>query len=422
MLESVKIQKRQSEVRQQLATLAGKEKPSEDELRSMSELDKEYGVLEQRYRASLIGEDEERQKAKGELETRSDKEYAELVDKFELRQVALFLDEGRALDGPTAEIVSELREHGGYRGLPVPWQALEKRAGETIASGTPDPIRTMPIIDRLFADTAAVRMGASMINIDHGEVEWPVTTSNVQAGWATSETGAVAGPTVYTTLDRPLAPDHTLGVQMKITRKSLKQSGAALEQAVRRDMNGAMGEAIDAAVFQGSGASGEPTGVIAGAGSFGITSMGVDAAPSWAAFRAAVTRFMIANAASGPGAVKMLLRPEIWADMDGDLIEGTAVSEWDRLVKNIPASNIVFSPNAAASTESPAESVAVLTVTKNGVPPIFVGTWGAIDLIRDPFTDAASGGLRLTALATMDVTISRAAQIEILTGLATGGE
>ncbi len=65
------------------------------------------------------------------METRCDKEYADLIGKFELRQVALVLDEGKALDGATAEVVTELRSKGGYRGVPVPWQALEKRNGET---------------------------------------------------------------------------------------------------------------------------------------------------------------------------------------------------------------------------------------------------------------------------------------------------
>ena len=111
----------------------------------------------------------------------------------------------------------------------------------------------------------------------------------------------------------------------------------------------------------------------------------------------------------------MLLRPEIWDGLDGSLITGTAVSEWDRMVKNIPASNIVLSSNAlAAPSGSPEESKALLTTNVGGVPPIFVGMWGAIDLIRDPYSDAASGGLRLTALTTMDVTISRAAQLEVL--------
>ncbi len=44
-----------------------------------------------------------------------------------------------------------------------------------------------------------------MINIDHGEIQWPVTSSEVSAGWATSETGNVAAATAYETVDRPLA-------------------------------------------------------------------------------------------------------------------------------------------------------------------------------------------------------------------------
>jgi hypothetical protein len=336
-----------------------------------------------------------------------------------MRQVALFFSEGRELDGATKEVVSELRGQGGYRGCPVPLEAfaLERRAGETVASGTPDPKMTAPIIDRIFADSAAMRMGARMVSIDHGVQEYPVTNSAIAAGWAATETGAVAGPTVYSTVDRPLAPDHTLGVQIKISRKALLQSGAGLEAAIRRDMNGCIAEAMDAAVFLGSGASGEPTGVIEGASGFGITETAINAAASWAAFRAAVTRFIIANSANGPGDVRLLIRPEVFDAMDDDLIDGTAFSEWDRMVKNIPAQNIVMSSNALDAPGSPAMSTAVLSTVKNGVPPIFVGVWGGVDLIRDPFSDAASGGLRLTGLATMDVTISRAAQLEILTGI-----
>jgi hypothetical protein len=274
----------------------------------------------------------------------------------------------------------------------------------------------MPIIDRIFADTAAVRMGASMISIDSGDVEYPVTTSAVAAAWAGSETGSVGGPTAYATTDKPLTPANTLGIQMKITRKTMKQSGDALEQAVRRDMNGAIGEALDKATFLGAGSSGEPAGVLVG--SYGVTSTALGAAASWAAFRGAVKRFLIANAAGSAGDVRLLIRPEVWDAMDDALISGTAVSEMDRLLKSIPASNIVMSSNAlAAPTGSPAASKALLTTSAGGVPPIFVGMWGAIDMIRDPYSDAASGGLRLTALATMDVTVSRPSQLQILTGI-----
>lgn len=418
MLESVKIARRQSEIRQQLAELAGKENPTEDETRSMEKLDLEYRQNETRYRAALIAEDTERRDAGAELETRSDTEWAEMMAGFELRQVALFLDEGRQLDGQTAEIVTELRSEGGFRGVPIPWQALETRAGETVAIGTPNPIQTRPIIDRLFPDSVAARMGAQMISIDAGAVEWPVTTSAVTAGWANGETANVAGPTTYATTDRALTPDHNLGIQMRITRKTLKQSGAALEQAVRRDMNGAMGQAMDKAVFLGTGADGQPLGVITGAATYGLTSTAVEALASWGAFRSAVTRFMGANAAASPDAVRAMIRPELWDYLDGALISGTAVSEWDRLVKNIPAGNIAMTNNAlAAPTGTPSATSALLTTAAGGVAPIFVGAWGAVDMIRDPFSDAQSGGLRITALATMDVTVARPAQLELLTDL-----
>ncbi|MCU0909869.1 MAG: phage major capsid protein [Rhodobacteraceae bacterium] len=418
MLDSTKIARRQSEIRQALAGLAGKEKPTEDETRSMETLDLEYRSNETRYRAALIAEDTERRDAKGELETRSSQEWADLMAGFELRQVALHLDEGRQLDGRTAEVVTELRSQGGYRGVPVPWQALEVRAGETIASGTPNPIQTRPIIDRLFPGSVAARMGAQMISIDAGAVEWPVTTSAVTAGWADGETANVPGPTAFATTDRALNPNHNLGVQMRITRKTLKQSGAALEDAVRRDMQGAMSVAMDSAVFLGTGANGQPLGIIPGAATYGIMSTAIGALASWGAFRAAIVRFMTGNAASMPSDVRALIRPEVWAAMDNALISGTAVSEWERMLGNVPAGNVAMTTNAlAAPAGSPLATNAVLTTNAGGVAPIFVGAWGAVDLIRDPFSDAQSGGLRITALATMDVTVARPAQLEILTGL-----
>ncbi|WP_417709773.1 phage major capsid protein [Roseibium aggregatum] len=418
MLTSVTIQRRQSELREKLADLAGKDRPSEDEIRQLGELETSYKTNELQLRAALITEEAERREAGKELETRSDREYSDLIGKFELRQVALALDEGRALDGATAEVVQEMRSQGGYRGIPVPWLALEQRAGETIASGTPDPISTRPIIDRLFPDSVAGRMGAQMINIGSGETEWPVVTSSVSAGWATSETGSVAGPTAYATTDKSLAPDNTLGIQMKITRKTMKQSGAALEAAVRRDMNSAIAAEMDKAVFLGTGADGQPLGVITGVSTYGITDTDVGAAADWAALRAAVVRFMTANAAGSPSAVRALIRPELWSTLDDTLISGTAVSEWDRLTKNIPAGNIAMSSNAlAAPSGSPEETQVLLTTSAGGVAPVFVGVWGGVDLIRDPYSDAASGGLRLTGLATMDVTVARPAQLELVSGL-----
>ncbi|MCZ7643137.1 MAG: phage major capsid protein [Pseudorhodoplanes sp.] len=421
MLESVKIQRRQSEIRQALAGLVGKEKPTDDETRSMETMDAEYRGNETRYRAALIAEDTERRDAKGELETRDEKQFAELIGKFEMRQVALALDEGRKLDGATAEIVQEMRSKGGYQGIPVPWAALEQRAGETVASGVFDPKVTRPVIDRIMPDSVAAKMGAQMVNIDSGLIEWPVVTSSVAAGWAATETGNVTGPTVFATTDKAMTPANTFGITMHITRKSMKQSGDALEQAIRRDMQAAIAAGLDAATFLGTGADGQPLGVITGYSTYGITQTDVSADVTWDVIRAAVTRFITNNAAPGADVVNLMLRPEHYNFLDGYLYTSTAVSHFDKVKANV--GNVVMSSAALAAPAGgpPTEAKALMTVTKDGIAPFFIGTWGGVDLIRDVYTGAASGALKLTALVTADVTVARGKQLEILDGLQTVG-
>jgi len=408
MLDSVKIQRRQSEIRQSLSALVGKETPTTDETRSMETLDAEYRQNEIRYRAALTAEDSERREAGADLETRTDRQYAELVAGFELRQIVLALDEGKSLSGQTAEVVAEMRSQGGYRGIPIPLAALELR--NTVSADVPNPVQTRPIIDRLFPASVAARLGIQTVNIAQGSVEWPVATSGAIAGWAPTEGANVPGPNPFQTAERMLAPDHTLGAHMRITRKALKQAGEGLEQAIRRDMNGAIGAELDRAVLMGDGTGGEPLGIVPGAATYGITSTAVAAAASWAAFRAEVVAFMQANQITSASGVNMAFDPEIWADLDGALIAGTAVSEWDRLVKHVPAGNIALANQLDAGT-------AILTTSAGGIPPAFLGIWGGLDMIRDPYTDAQNGGLRLTGLLTADVTVARGSQIRILTGI-----
>ena len=408
MLDSVKIARRQSEIRQSLSSLVGKETPTEDETRSMETLDAEYRSNETRYRAALIAEDTERREAGADLETRSDREFAELIGRFELRQVALSLDEGRALSGATAEVVQELRAKGGYQGIPVPLAALETRAGETVAADVPNPKTIRPIIDRLFPGSVAERLGIQRINIAQGEVAFPVATAGAVFGWQTTELGNVGEASEYQTSERSLNPDHTGGAQMIISRKALKQSGEGLEQAIRRDMNAAIGAELDRVVINGSGTAGEPLGIIPGAVSYGITSTAVGATATWAAFRAQVVAFMEANAITSANQVNLGFDPAIWAELDDALITGTAVSEWDRLTKHVGT--------PAISNVIPAET-AILTATVQGIAPGYLGIYGGVDLISDPYTKAQSGQLVLTGLVTADFTVPRGLQTRILTDI-----
>src|SRR5690606_21889499 len=120
-----------------------------------------------------------------------------------------------------------------------------------------------------------------------------------------------------------------------ISRKALKQSGEGLEEAIRRDLNAVNGAELDRVGIIGSGANGEPLGIIPGASTYGIASTAVGAAATWAAFRAQIVAFMEANAITSASQVNLGFDPAIWADLDDALLTGTAVSEWDRLTKHV---------------------------------------------------------------------------------------
>lgn len=408
MLDSVKIARRQSEIRQSLAELVGKTTPTEDETRSMEALDAEYRTNETRYRAALVAEDQERREAGADLETRDDRQFADLVGRFELRQVALAIDEGRALSGATAEVVAELRNAGGYQGIPVPYAVLETRAGETVAEDQVNPKAIRPVIDRIFPGSVAAQLGFDRINITQGELAFPVATAGAVFGWQTTELGNVGAASEYQTAERSLNPDHTGGAQMVISRKALKQAGEGLEGAIRRDLNAAIGAELDRVVINGSGAAGEPLGIIPGATEYGIASTAVGATATWAAFRAQIVAFMQANAITSASQVNLGFDPAIWAELDEALIAGTAVSEWDRLTKHVGT--------PAISNVIPAET-AIMTATVQGIAPGYLGLYGGVDLIRDPYTKAQSGQLVLTGLVTADFTVPRGMQTRILTGI-----
>ncbi len=180
------------------------------------------------------------------------------------------------------------------------------------------------------------------------------------------------------------------------------------------DLNAAIATELDRVAFLGTGANGQPLGIVAGAATYGITETTIDAAASYAAFRAAGVNFMLANAATSLKDVKILFRHELINTLDAAVFEvGGGITEYDFISNRF--GSVVTTGNAlAAPSGAPLESKAVLTTSVGGVPPFFIGIWGGVDLIRDNITKAASGQLVLTGLVTTDITVARPAQIGIL--------
>ena len=104
------------------------------------------------------------------------------------------------------------------------------------------------------------------------------------------------------------------------------------------------------------------------------------------------------------------ITPEMWADLDDAIYDaGSGQTEWTRLTAGM--GNPILSTQLTADT-------ALLAVTAGGLSPAYLGMWGGVDLIRDPYSDAQSGGLRLTGLLTVDLKVPRATQLRKLAAAA----
>ena len=427
MLKSEKISARQSEIRQGLMQLTTKTDMSEQDEQEYANLEVEYKQNEMKYRAALLMEADARERAASAVKDAprpESREWADLTTGYEVRAAFAALDGGPEPDGRTGEIVAEMRRNAAveYVGMPIPWSvlagrepAMQRRAGESVSTGVYEPTVMMPPLARLFAPTVAARMGTTVRSIDRGIVEYPVTTAGATATWA-AEGSTVGAAAAYTTTQKTLKPNRTLGCQMRITRNTLKQSGAEIEGAIRADMTLAMRDQMDKVVFLGKPSGQEPQGVITGTTPYGIDSKAANAVPTYALFRDEMVEFLKDNATEDLGAVNLMIRPEVFVKFDDAFVTGTAVTQWDRLTAK--TNRVVITSNALMNpTGTPAATSALMTVSTEGQPPIIAGIWGGIDMITDNLSEANAGILKLTALATMDVTVPRAAQVRVITGI-----
>ena len=113
-------------------------------------------------------------------------------------------------------------------------------------------------IEALVADTvlgaAGVRTLAGLV----GDVTIPKSGS-ATAYWVTTEGGNSTETTPN--IGQVGATPHTVGAYTDITRKLLMQSGIGAQTLIADLLREAIGRAIEAAVFSGSGASGQPLGL-----------------------------------------------------------------------------------------------------------------------------------------------------------------
>lgn len=246
-------------------------------------------------------------------------------------------------------------------------------------------------IDVLRNQSSVMQAGARMMPGLVGNVAIPKKATASAGGWISTEGGASSEsePTFSTV---SLAP-KTLGAFTDMTRQLILQSTPAIEALVRDDLTQALALAIDKGALEGSGASGQPYGILNTVGVNKPTSFAA-AVPTFAEMVALETAIAEDNALFGnlayitDAATYGGLKTKAKDAGSGQFVLDGGEANGYRVIRTqqATAGNVYFGNWADC----------------------LIGMWGGLDLTVDPYTASTSGTVRIVALQSIDVAVRNA--------------
>ena len=423
MLGSQRIQLEMSKNRQALNGLLSKEQPEDNDVDAIGKLTSTLDKQETEYRAYVEAESSLGLTNKGTPiidkpgMDGEKKELHKLLEKVELRHYLTSAIEDNPLEGPAKEFNQALGFKGG-QGIQLPIflldPDLEKRADavSTFQANTAE-LQEIAYLERIFAESLTMHLGVSMHSVGAGEAFASVLTTGT-----TPETVAVS-----------TAVDAIAGVITNVVMAPVRMSAAYLvqiedlartamiENRLRSDLNMAISNEMDKQVIAGDAQLKTPTGLRGGAGD-------VDVSKATSFGHATPT-----TAFTGTTKIHIDLVDGQYATTHGQIAE--ALSPWYyNTLSNLRTTNaetdtmevlskkgIQFRSSlhmGAVGEPAVNGSAGVVCLKRGSSNAAIVAMWPTISLIRDIYTQAAKGQVRLTANILWNFAMIRAANYKNL--------
>lgn len=255
-------------------------------------------------------------------------------------------------------------------------------------------------IDALRNAMLGARLGVRYIPGMQGNARI-VKGGGVTASWLAEEAAASKVKDTFSTVD--MTP-HRLQVLGGYTYDLLKQAALPVEQILWDELIRAHAQALDDAIFNGSGSSGQPLGILANTGIGDVAGGTSGAAISWANIVALESTVGAANGLFGrlayvtnskvAGAMKST--PQV-AGFPRYMMEDGRANGFAVEVSNSIPSNL---------TKGTASGVCSAMIFGN-FEEVLVPQWGGLDMIIDPLSQKGKGVVELCAIAYHDVCVRR---------------
>ena len=246
-------------------------------------------------------------------------------------------------------------------------------------------------IDALRNSSSVMSAGATLLRGLQGDVKIPKKTGTSTAAFVSSEGTAVAESEMA--IGSVTMSPKTLGCFTDVTRQLLTQSSLDVENLIRNDIAQSMALAIDSGALEGSGSSGNPTGI---KNTSGINTVTFSAAnPTWAETVNMESQVAVDNALLGN--LSYIMRADNYGSLKTtEKATGTAqfVVDRDGRINNY---GVVVSNQPTAGDHY-----------FGNFSDLLIGFFGGLDIIVDPYTNSSSGTVRVVGIQMIDVAVRNA--------------
>ena len=399
MLQSQKLALRRSEVRQRLNELAGVDDLT-DELRAeMDTLEGEYRDNERQTRAALIAEGDDggnRDPEPGDAETR---ERLELRSRVRIGKYIGAAMAGKGATGAETEYAAACGIEDGFPlHLIAPERETRARRETRATESDVDAGATQAgWLDRMFAGRAAARLGVTFESVAPGTATFPVVETGPTPAQRGRSEAVGSGAQAWTVSANEVKPTRHAARVTFTMEDAARLPG--LEEALRRDLRMAVAESIDRAVFVGDAGANENRGDIVGmTGHASVTEVtltqALKAMPgnTLEAF-VSLLDGVYAGQLSDLNVIASVAANSMWS---GNLTSTTAeIRSLSQFLRDEGLSWMIRA-GIADSTTADGDFGAVVSRAMGLRGAAVAAVWDSGSLIRDPYSDAASGGIALT--------------------------
>ena len=288
------------------------------------------------------------------------------------------------------------------KGALVPTDVLSRALTTTGAASTiQTDVLAQSFIDLLRNRMVVRQLGATVLGGLQGNISVPRQSGGATAQWVAE---GVAPTQSTQTFDSVTLSPKGVAAETQVTTQTLIQSSIDMEAMIRTDLATVMALAIDLGCINGSGAAGEPLGILntPGIGSVTVGGAALSNADPLIDLEAAV-----ANANADVGSLSYLTNSHVVAQLKklktttGEYIFNNGSDEGPNFVGDVNGYGVARSNQVPNNLGAGTNQSALLF---GNWSDLMIGEWGALDLQVDPYTGGV-GNVKIKALQFVDCAV-----------------